>query len=206
MNELEIEVKFLLTGFDTVRHRLISLGAVSGGSVFESNIRFDDAAQSLLKKHALLRIRKDTQVRLTYKEPISEREADIVGQFKVLRELEVAVSDGDTLARILGGLGFSPVQIYEKRRETFTVNTATVCLDLMPFGHFLEIEGEKAAIVDVAGRLGLQWERRILANYLALFDHLRRACGLGFTDVTFDHFQKLDRDFKGHLRLFEMGS
>jgi len=206
MNELEIEVKFLLTGFDAVRRRLTDLGAVSGGSVFESNTRFDDAEQSLLKRHALLRLRKDTQNRLTYKEPIPEREGESRGQFKIFHELEVVVSDGSTLARILGALGFAPVQIYEKQRETFTVNAATVCFDRMPFGHFLEIEGDEASILDIAQRLGLQWERRILATYLSLFDHLRSACGLSFTDVTFDHFQRLDRDFTEHLRLFEMGS
>ena len=79
-------------------------------------------------------------------------------------------------------------QIYEKYRETFTIKSACLCLDTMPFGDFLEIEGDKAAIRALAERLSLPWEHRILTNYLNIFATIKTNHGLGFNDVTFDNF------------------
>jgi adenylate cyclase class 2 len=69
-----------------------------------------------------------------------------------------------------------------------------LCLDRLPFGDFLEIEGGKEAIRHAAGRLGLAWERRILDNYLGLFEKVRQSMGLPFSDVTFANFKGIQVD------------
>ena len=51
MENLEIEVKFYLSDMDPIRDRIIELGAVSRGRVFETNIRFDDADNHLIEKN-----------------------------------------------------------------------------------------------------------------------------------------------------------
>ncbi|MBW1895654.1 MAG: hypothetical protein JRI47_01215, partial [Deltaproteobacteria bacterium] len=56
---LEIEIKFHLLEPDLVIERLIAAGATSSGRLFERNIRFDDASQSLKKRGMLLRLRSD---------------------------------------------------------------------------------------------------------------------------------------------------
>jgi adenylate cyclase, class 2 len=198
MDSLEIEVKFFLTDPDIVRKNILLLGAQNLGRFFEVNIRFEDKEKSLLKKNALLRLRKDNRVTLTHK---SEPEIDD-RDFKIFRELEVEVSDFDVMESILTSLGFCPEQVYEKWRETFILQNIHFCLDNMPFGNFLEIEGNKENIIDMAEKLGLKWENRILFNYLKIFDVLKTEENLTFSDVTFENFKYLTLDFSKYLLFF----
>ena len=198
---LEIEVKFLLQDPDSIRTRLTDLGARSSGRHFESNLRLDDERGSLLGKGALLRLRMDRRALLTFKEkaPASD------GDFKIHRELEVVVEDFARMEQILEAVGFSAVQCYEKWRETFHLEGAALCLDTLPFGEFLEIEGEKEAIRSLSDRLGLPWEKRILDNYLHIFALLKDREGLPFSDVTFSNFEGIDADVGALAPLLEAG-
>jgi adenylate cyclase class 2 len=198
MDSLEIEVKFFLPDLNSVRESLIKLGARSLGRFFEVNIRFEDRDKSLIKKNALLRLRKDNRVTLTYK---SEPELDDLN-FKIFRELEVEVSDFGVMESILNSLGFCAEQVYEKWRETLVLQNTHFCLDTMPFGTFLEIEGNRENIPDMARKLGLEWEDRILFNYLKIFDVLKRQENINFSDVTFENFKQLSFDFSEHLLFF----
>ncbi len=198
MDSLEIEVKFFLPDLNTVRENIIKLGARSLGRFFEVNIRFEDRDKSLLKKNALLRLRKDKRVTLTYK---SEPELDDLN-FKIFRELEVEVSDFDVMESILKSLGFCAEQVYEKWRETLIAEDTHFCLDTMPFGTFLEIEGNRENIPDMARKLGLKWEDRILFNYLKIFEVLKKQENLNFSDVTFENFKQLSLDFSKYLLFF----
>jgi len=199
---IETEVKFLVRNFETIRQRLLEAGAVSLGNVFETNFRYDDAGHHLLSNRCLLRLRQDRRSRLTFKRPHPEGGR----QFKTHEELEIEVSDFDTTHRILAALGYHRAQVYEKQRETFEMGATEICLDHMPYGHFIEIEGTAEAIPLVAERLGLEWHRRILANYLQIFDSIRNRLGLSFTDVTFDNFQTVPANPEPTIRGFEMGS
>ncbi|MEZ4528224.1 MAG: class IV adenylate cyclase [Desulfobacterales bacterium] len=193
---LEIEVKFYATDRDALRSRILAMGAKSAGRVFEENIRFEDASGTLMQKKALLRLRQDGKARLTFKSSPEEQDS----QFKIFEELETEVSDFSAMQRILEALGFHPVQRYEKWRETFVLGNTHLCLDTMPFGDFLEIEGEKSCILDLSGQLGLKWENRILHNYLGIFALLQEKLQLPFSDVTFENFQKTDADMSALIR------
>lgn len=59
MKNLEIEVKFYIPDRKSVRQRIIDLDARSHGRLFETNLRFEDKQNSLIKHKALLRLRKD---------------------------------------------------------------------------------------------------------------------------------------------------
>jgi adenylate cyclase class 2 len=200
MENLEIEVKFYLSDMDAIRDRILELGAVSMGRVFETNLRFDDVDNSLIEKKSLLRLRRDTKTTLTFKsEPPFKNH-----QFKILNELEVEVSDFTTMKHILESLGFREEQVYEKWRETFMLNSASLCLDTMPYGDFLEIEGQKEDIKELACRIGLKWQKRILLNYLAIFDIIKQKLNLPFYDVTFSNFINIRFDLAGYLDLIEV--
>jgi adenylate cyclase class 2 len=198
---LETEVKFFLTDPDGIRRRLQAAGALSTGSAFETNIRYDDPDHHLLAEQCLLRLRRDRRNWLTFKKPhpTSGR------QFKTHDELEIEVSDFDITHQILEALGFHRAQVYEKRRETFAMGTVEICLDQLPFGHFAEIEGTPETITSVAACLGLPWHGRILANYLQIFESIRRSLKLSFSDVTFAHFQDVPDDPTALIRQFEVG-
>ena len=199
MENFETEVKFYLPEVNPVRRRIMALGADFKGRVFETNLRFEDADNRLIQKKSLLRLRKDIKTTLTFKsEPPFKDD-----QFKTLRELEVEVSDFDGMKQILESLGFHEEQVYEKWRETFVLSYTHFCLDTMPYGDFLEIEGPKKDIKELASRIGLKWHQRILLNYLAIFDVIRKQLNLGFSDVTFENFKNIRFDLAEHPGLLD---
>lgn len=198
---LEIEVKFHLNQPETLVQRLIELGANSKPEIFERNLRFEDPGHTLKAGNKLLRLRRDDTCRLTFK----SKPSPIKTECKVYRELEVTVSDFDAMQGILNGLGFQAVQTYEKRRRTFSWEEVELCIDTMPYGTFLEIEGAEADIKAAAARLNLPWEKRILANYLAIFELLRSRHHLPFRDVTFSNFKQYPTDITPLLGELEAG-
>jgi adenylate cyclase class 2 len=201
MNAVEIEVKFLVEDLAAMRHRILERGGCSRGRKFERNFRYDDRQGRLQAGRRLLRLREDPRVTLTYKAPGHRPDPD----FKVHQEVEVGVDDRAAMEAILAHLGFQRVQCYEKWRESFRLGDVEVCLDELPMGNFLEIEGPREAIRITAGLLGLDWDHRILANYLAIFESLRQTFGLAFKDLTFHHFAGLQADLGPMLRAFRGG-
>ena len=202
MNGLETEVKFFVPRPNELRPRILALGAVSAGRVFERNEIFDDPHRTLARRGELLRIRQDTACRLTFKQPAGERQH----QFKILREMETTVADGQVLRAVFQALGFNLVLVYEKWRETFPIESVHLCLDELPFGHFLEIEGSQASIRRLTEALSLPWPQRILGTYHDLFAIVAEEMGLGFRDITFENFQGLKVDPGLYRHRFEAGA
>ena len=156
--------------------------------VYERNVRYDTGNDRLLQRDELLRLRQDTAVTLTFKgvdQSAGQSEA------KVREEIEIELDDFDRAAAIIKRLGFEPKQVYEKYRETFQLGEVEVVLDEMPFGNFVELEGEEAAIKAAAARLDLAWNRRIVTSYLDLMIRLKTHYSLPFNDLTFANFKDL---------------
>jgi adenylate cyclase class 2 len=198
---VETEVKFHVADPSEMRGRLTAIGARSLGRSLELNIRFEDERRSLTRRKCLLRLRRDRKTTLTFKSP----PADADPAFKQFIEQESEVADFDAMQRILAGLGYHPEQIYEKWRETLVRGAAMFCLDALPFGDFLEIEGPADAIRDAAGRLELDWHKRIVLNYLEIFDRIRARHQLPFNDVTFANFSACTVQIAPWLHLLEAG-
>ncbi len=195
---LEVEVKFLVADLAAMRQRIEAAGGVlHRGRVYERNIRYDNAWQGLMRQDKLLRLRQDSRNVITFKGPAQNVD---VAQVKIREELEIEVNDFDTAAAILQRLGFEPVQVYEKYRETFQLGPVEVVLDELPFGNFMELEGEEGEIVAAAARLGLDWEQRILANYLYLLSLVNTHYSLAIADLTFANFAGLDISMPDVLR------
>ena len=201
MEQLEIEVKFYLPDIERMQRRILALGAESKGRVFENNVRYEDENNTLIRKKSLLRLRRDAKTILTFKSspPVASTE------FKVFNELEVEVSNFETLNRILENLGFHPEQLYEKWRETLILDQTGFCLDTMPYGTFLEIEGSEEDIRAHAAGLGLNWQKRILLNYLEIFEIIRQTLTLNFNDLTFKNFENIRVDMAAFLGKLEAG-
>ena len=195
MQQLETEIKFYRPDPKSTRKGIVNLGALTRGRVFEYNVRFEDENQTLIKRQSLLRLRRDQKVSLTFKSPPSQDNTE----FKVLSELEVEIGDFDTMHRILAALGFHRKQIYEKWRETLVLDQLHFCLDEMPYGNFLEIEGQPQDIKHVAAQLNLPWNQRILINYLQIFEFVKDQLRLEFTDITFDNFNDIEVNLMSYL-------
>jgi adenylate cyclase, class 2 len=198
---IETEVKFHLPEPETMRAQLLALGARSLGRCREHNLRFEAPDGRIARSRSLLRLRQDRDCTLTFKSVAPGADP----AFKQMIELEVQVSDFERMLSVLTALGFQPVQTYEKWRESFEMSDTIFCLDELPYGHFLEIEGPPEAVVAAGRRLGLPWDRRILLTYLDIFERLRRRYGLTFEDLTFDRFDRLPVDLTPLLPEMEAG-
>jgi adenylate cyclase, class 2 len=187
-NYTETEVKLIVPELDSVRARLETAGAhLEAPRVYERNVRYENAAGTLSSQGIVVRLRQDSRVRLTYKD------GGQVSDGVVSRaEIEVEVSDFTAMDLILGKLGYHPHLIYEKYRTTYTLDGAEIVLDEMPYGTFVEIEGDKATIESVIKRIGLEAAPRYAGSYVALFEQLKTRLGLSFTDLTFANFEGVD--------------
>jgi len=196
-NSLEVEVKFYVADLQAVRDRLLAAGAIQEHPrQFERNLRFDTPGEALRQGGRLLRLRQDERVRLTFKGPALHQEGS---EAKVREELEVTVDDFERMAAILRRLGFVSFQSYEKYRETFSLQGVEVVLDEMPFGAFVELEGEEPAIRSAAELLKLPWSERILDNYLNLMARVKAYYDLPFDDLTFANFAGRQTDMAAVL-------
>lgn len=183
---LEVEAKLWVADLAPVLARLEASGAARlHPRVLERNTRYEDAAGGLTPAGIVLRLRQDSAARLTYKGPA---QAPLTAGVQARFEAEVTVSDYDTMAVILAQLGFRPYMTYEKYRTTYGLDGVEVLLDEMPFGYFVEIEGDPARIEGVIARLGLEDNPRFVESYAQLFDTVRAHLGLAFHDLTFANF------------------
>lgn len=171
----ETEVKFLHPELHGLRQRLQSLGAQCQGRVFERNLVLDSPDRRLRREGRLLRLRSDGRGLLTFKLPSEKRDGET---FKVMEELESEVGDVRALERVFEHLGYLPALRYEKFRETWTLHGVHVLLDILPFGSYLEMEGEREAIAALCSRLGLDLAEASAATYHDLHQEFWRSRGL----------------------------
>ncbi|RMG71741.1 MAG: CYTH domain-containing protein [Chloroflexi bacterium] len=185
-NYLETEIKLLVDDLNIVHQRLIAVGArLIKPRVFERNIRYENADNTMTKQHKLIRLRVDDRVRLTYKEPAPQRDEVTTTRL----ELEVTVDDFDTMDLILRKMGYHPYLIYEKFRTTYELYKAEIVLDELPYGSFVEVEGEPQIIQQVIDTLQLNKARRFKTNYVTLFERVKQYLALDCQDLLFANFE-----------------
>jgi adenylate cyclase class 2 len=200
----ETEAKFYVRDLDRIKAELESLDAQRiQERVLETNIRFDLPGARLRAEGRVLRLRRDTEVRLTYK-GASQNEQGVLSR----EEIEFIVEDFEKAKRFLEALGYQKLVYYEKYRTTYALQPSEgftqepklrrvepsegfvqVMLDELPYGNFVEIEGDSIdAIQHVADQLDLNWDTAIATSYHALFDRARATLSLPFQDLSFENF------------------
>jgi adenylate cyclase class 2 len=173
---LECELKYLEADLIDLADRLRAAGAGTSGRYFEANTVFDRPDRSLKRNGILLRLReKGGRAVLTVKRPPEDPEPSAL---KVFEEIETGVEDGAAMAEALDALGFAPAFRYEKVREKWRYMDCTICLDRLPFGDFVEIEGDEDRVLACAAELGLNAACTTKATYHGLNIEYRVAKGL----------------------------
>jgi len=178
----EIEAKFRVADPETFRRRLAERGRTAGETVFEVNCLFDDAAGSLRRSGAALRLREEfreadgslVRTLLTYKGPPVE------SRLKRRPEAELTVESAGPLVEIFAAVGLAESFRYEKRRTPFRGGASEVVLDEVPhLGHFAEIEGptEEAVFAEMA-EVGVADAPLIRTGYVHLLSEYLSASGL----------------------------
>lgn len=167
---VETEVKISVNSFEIVRDKILKAGGSRISSVNELNIMYDTPSGDLRKEDVGLRLRCETDmhksghkfVTLTIKGPRAS------GAVKKREEFELSISDFEAAGRLVECIGFSRNLKYEKNREKWSLGETKIFLDALPFGSYVEIEGEIDDIIVTAKRLGFKVRDFIKKNYLEL--------------------------------------
>jgi adenylate cyclase class 2 len=174
----------------------------SGGeTVFEDNRLFDDAAGTLRRRGAALRVREERpagggeplRATLTYKGPRAE------GDLKRREEIEIEVqavpgpngaggAGAPGLAAIFEAMGLRETFRYQKRRSVWRVGECEIALDELPYlGWFVEVEGptERAVRAGLEA-LGLADAELLSADYIHLLTERLKSLGLDPSRAEFE--------------------
>ena len=141
----EIEVKILEVDRPQLEAKLIDLGASKHFDDRMEALFFDYPDGRITATGELCRIRREgKQVQLTYKQPISQAEA------KIMKELELTVSNQDTMMAILTALGMKVINQTIKHRTEYILNDVSIVFDkyagaLAHIPEFIEVEAPNLA-------------------------------------------------------------
>lgn len=192
-NGQEIEAKFYVLHLDQIMTRLQELEArMIQPRILEINLRFDLPDGTLRSKGHVLRLRHDTNSRLTYK-----GSGQNIDRILSREEIEFIVDDFEKARNFLHALGYQQIMYYEKYRTTYDLNDTLIMLDELPYGNFVEIEGTTAKQIQaVANILRLDLNAAIEKSYTALFEVVRRNQQLSFQEISFSNFEGIQVNVK----------
>lgn len=167
----EIEVKFKVHDFSSVRPKLESLGARMIWKGMEENIFFDTRRKDLHKKNMLFRLRRwDNTAFLTVKTAPVNKSA----KYKIKYEYQVEISDFSGTQKLIEVLGFTRDFSYKKYREHWKYKDAFIELDTVGQLHFVEIESSEKNIDAIAYTLGLDWKKAERRGYVKILKDTAR--------------------------------
>jgi adenylate cyclase, class 2 len=183
MKKTEVEIKLRVADPATVPALLRQVGATElHPRELEDNQLYDFPDFSLKMNQSMIRVRiLKREATLTYKEA-----PRVEGGAKVRDEMEVVISSGETMAAILTRLGMRPLFRYQKYRAVHQYSGLIITVDETPIGVFLELEGPKPLIDEVATRLGYKATDYISKSYLALYQEHLKVRGLPLKDMLFE--------------------
>jgi len=162
---LEMELKFRVDELSVYEEKLRGLGAEPEGPVEENNLILDMMGAPLGKMDLLFRLRNmGDRTLVTVKKPLPAT------ALKVRKELEAVMECPQEKAlELFSLLGYGTVYSYRKTRNRCRLGNATVCLDSLWFGDFVEIEAtSEDSVMEAAELLGLDPEEGIRFSYAAL--------------------------------------
>lgn len=183
-SQMEVEIKVPLKDPDSMRKLIIEKGGkLKRERHFESNYLYDYSDRHLSTQGCLLRVRELPEgALLTFKGKVVPHE-----KFKTRPEAETMCDNKLAIKSILHDLGLKVFFRYQKFREEYILNDALVCIDELPFGFYLEIEGESEKIEEVTKMLDLDPMTFSKKSYAAIYAELCRKEGKPFTDILFEN-------------------
>ena len=165
----EIEAKLKVDSLQEIADKLNALGAEFVQERMQTDYYFDDANTTLTKADTCLRLRRQRTGEteswlLTYK---GAKEKD---EFKKRQEIEIEVTNADSVEKLLSAIGYSRALVVEKKRQIWRLGPCSVALDELPsLGCFVEIEGpDGQTITDVQRKLGLAELSHLPRSYASL--------------------------------------
>lgn len=109
-------------------------------------------------------------------------------QFFEREEMEVKMKEGENIENLRGmlkSLDFSKEIIFEKKRKNVFKNDITISFDELPFGFFVEFEGEPEIIDQYLIDFDLSNRPRITRSYLGLWEDYRKTHNIAEENCVF---------------------
>jgi adenylate cyclase class 2 len=172
---IEAEVKVPVNNLALVRKLLKKSGAVRVGKAEEMDVYFSHPSRNFMLTDEALRIRRVShgEGSITYKGP------KFRPRTKTRIEINIPVSDPDSLEGMLKSLGFSPLIKIVKKREKWRIGNVNVYLDeVRSLGKFVELEATvndalnldhvEKRLFSILGQLGLDPNLSTRKSYLEL--------------------------------------
>jgi adenylate cyclase class 2 len=162
---IEREIKLRFSSTAEARHSISVLNATPLRTRRLQDDRLLDWPDGRLRKNRCsLRIRDEVNSSfLTFKGPPK------LDTMKLREEIETTVDDAMLLLEILKCLGLQVWFRYQKYREELQHNGIIIAIDETPIGTFVELEGEKQGIIEIANFLGRKNKDYLVDSYLDLF-------------------------------------
>ncbi len=179
-NYIEKEIKVKIKNPRLLLSLLAEKKAKKTGQGFQRTTRMDTPNLNLEKQGTFLRIRTGGKNIVTLKKKIKGN-----GEVFERQELETEVKDPELLADIFANLGFTKRFIMEKYRIDYVYKNTKISLDELPFGVFIEIEGEAEDIVNISHELNLDLSRKIIVTYWDLFEEYKKKTGEKGENIVF---------------------
>jgi len=181
-NPIEIEIKFKIADLTGLEEKIKAVGGKElHHNVFQRTVRMDTPEESLRERGVFLRVRDGEKRVMTVKSKLAGSDE----RFKERQELEIEISDVSMAEEMLVTLGYAKKWIMEKYRTEYELAGTVLALDHLPFGDYLEIEGDKESIEEAITILGLEDQEKITCSYWHLFDDYKKANGLVGENIVF---------------------
>lgn len=179
---MEVEVKVRVGDLAEMARRAVGAGlALHRARHFERNTLYDYPDRSLSVSGCLLRVRQiEGEGLVTFKGKLVQHD-----RYKVRPEVETLCAEPGAMEEIFRNIGLRPFFRYEKYRTEYQGPGATLTLDELPFGTYIEIEGAEGTIEGLAGILGLDPATFMKRTYADLYGEYCREHGLRFGDIVF---------------------
>jgi len=163
----EVEVKYQLSFLPKVKKLMDAHGFIFQGKVFERNFVFDTANNDLQFSHKTLRLRILTKNLYHLQGLLTTKTRIESSEFKSHDETQTAVANPTAILQVLKNAFEKHIE-YQKFRSTYYSESLEIeaCVDELPFGTFLELEGKTdETLKRVIKLLKLEYLKPILKGY-----------------------------------------
>lgn len=186
---IETELKFKIDG-NQIKKITDNLDIIAEKEVYQKTVMFDNADKLMEHTDGRIRLRQQgNKASLSYKRPLPS-----VGNEKKEVELETEIGNFEVMSNILRMMGYAPATSYEKYTTPFKLKKyPNVFFEIQkyPFETFLEIEGSKEEIENVAKQLSFDSKNALIKPVDTLFAEWRTVKNLPFKpQMTFKDYDK----------------
>ncbi len=166
-NFTEIEAKFLNINKDSIRNKLIEIGATLVRPEFDQKRINFQLPQEKRSDHKWLRVRDEgDKITLSLKAILGEGIFD-------QREISLKIDNFDSGVRLLESIGCLKKGFTFTRRELWKLLDTEITIDTWPFFEpFIEIEGlSEKSVEKVASKLGLNFQEAVFGSVGSLYQN-----------------------------------